>query len=144
MPADVQRLFYNRLYRTTSSRDTSLLDRLIARFEIHRTAAVAALVEDGGYMLDIGSGDGTFVQCCATHFEHVTGIDVSDIRVAAAARSATRGGLGNVSFAVANVDLGLPLRDASVDVATVVAVLGFIFDPVALLDELHRVLKPRG
>jgi ubiquinone/menaquinone biosynthesis C-methylase UbiE len=144
MPADVQRTFYNRLYGAKSSARASLLNRLIARFELHRSDAVAALVGGSGYLLDVGSGDGTLVTRCASRFEHATGIDVSDVRVATAAKNVTRAGLNNVSFAVANVDLGLPLQDASVDVATVVAVLGFIFDPIALLDELHRVLRPNG
>jgi ubiquinone/menaquinone biosynthesis C-methylase UbiE len=144
MSADVQRAFYNRLYGTRSASGQSRLNRLVARFELHRTDAVASLVEGGGYMLDVGSGAGALIERCASRFEHLTGIDVSDIRVATAAKDAVRAGLNNVSFAVANVDVGLPLQDASVDVATVVAVLGFIFDPIALLDELHRVLRPNG
>ncbi len=144
MPADIQRSFYNRLYGSERVGAASLVDRLIARFELHRGDAVAALVKEGGCLLDVGSGDGTLISRCASRFGHLVGIDVADVRVRTAARRATLAGLDNVSFAVANIDLGLPLQDASIDVATVVAVLAFIFDPQALLDELHRVLTPGG
>jgi ubiquinone/menaquinone biosynthesis C-methylase UbiE len=144
MLADVQKRFYERTYAVQSAPRASLSGRLVARFEQHRVDAVADLVERGGCMLDIGCGDGRLVSRCSHWFDRVIGLDVAAVRLRRAADSAAHRGLGNVSYAAANVDTGLPILDASVDVATIVAVLGLIFDPLAALDELHRVLRPGG
>src|SRR5216683_2887123 len=76
-PADIQRSFYNRLYGSERVGAASLVDRLIARFELHRGDAVAALVKEGGCLLDVGSGDGTLISRCASRFGHLVGIDVA-------------------------------------------------------------------
>jgi ubiquinone/menaquinone biosynthesis C-methylase UbiE len=139
---DVQRAFYNRLYAAGPAAGSSGLHQLIAPFEVHRSDLIATLVEDGGHLLDVGSGDGTLLARCGPRFSRLTGVDIADVRVCAAARHLSSLGVDNVSFVLANVDAGLPLQSATVDVATITAVLGFIFDPLAMLDELHRVLRP--
>jgi len=144
MAPEIQRDFYKSLYAAGAAAGASPLNPLVSRVEVHRSAVVSALVTAGTHMLDLGSGDGSLLIRCAPQFARLTGIDIADVRVRAAAKNAASRGLDNVSFAVANVDHGIPLCAATVDVATAVAVLGFIFDPLALLKELHRVLKPGG
>jgi SAM-dependent methyltransferase len=120
MLADVQKRFYERTYAVQSAPRASLSGRLVARFEQHRVDAVADLVERGGCMLDIGCGDGRLVSRCSHWFDRVIGLDVAAVRLRRAADSAAHRGLGNVSYAAASVDTGLPILDASVDVATIV------------------------
>lgn len=142
--SDIQRTHYERLYSKPPIKSTSCVHRLIRRYELHRTDAVAALVDVGRDMLDIGAGEGDLALRCAPCFERIVGIDLAYERVRTARERATRSRISNVLFAAANVDSGLPLGDSSIDVATAVAVVGFIFDPLALLVELRRVLRPGG
>jgi ubiquinone/menaquinone biosynthesis C-methylase UbiE len=140
--ADIQRAFYNRLYAAGPEAGADGLHQLLVPFEVHRSDLIATLVEDGGHLLDVGSGDGTLLARCSPRFSRLTGVDIADVRVRAAARHLSSIGVNNVSFVLANVDVGLPIQAATVDAATISAVLGFIFDPLAMLDELHRVLRP--
>jgi SAM-dependent methyltransferase len=74
----------------------------------------------------------------------VTGIDVADAQIEAARTRAANAGVPNVSFVTANLDAGVPFPNECFDVVTGIAVLAMVFDPIAVLNELHRVLKPRG
>jgi SAM-dependent methyltransferase len=71
------------------------------------------------------------------------GIDIAYERLRAR-RYASGIALESISFLVANIDRGLPFRDRTFDAVAAVAVVGFIFDPLELLDEIHRVLRPGG
>jgi SAM-dependent methyltransferase len=141
--ADLQRTFYNTVYAPGASNTGRLADRLIARFELHRTDAVSRLIEGGGHLLDVGSGDARLLAQCAKRFSRLTGVDLADVRVRGAAADVSSR-FPNVRFVQADIDTGLPLQAESVDVVTSVAVIGFIFDPLPLLEELRRVLRPGG
>jgi SAM-dependent methyltransferase len=84
-------------------------------------------------LLDIGCGTGWL----AEHFANYTGIDASADAVAAAAKNRRNVVLGDV-------DARLPFDDASFDGVVLKDLLEHVADPVAVVLEARRVLRPGG
>src|SRR3954452_2334013 len=84
-------------------------------------------------LLDVGCGTGWL----AEHFSDYTGIDGSAEAVAAAQ---TKGR----SIVHGDVDQPFPFEDASFDGVVLKDLLEHVADPVAVVREAHRVLKPGG
>jgi SAM-dependent methyltransferase len=82
-------------------------------------------------LLDIGCGTGWL----ADHFTDYTGIDASPEAVRAASEH-------NRNVIHADVEQRLPFADASFDAAVLKDVLEHVRDPVALVEEVRRVLRP--
>jgi ubiquinone/menaquinone biosynthesis C-methylase UbiE len=103
----------------------------------------------GKAVLDIGSGDGVIDLGVAAHAgAHVTGIDINGTRVddviyAANLNGADTGALDRLAF-IENTSTGLSFPDASFDHAFSWSVFEHVFSPVALLKDVHRILKPGG
>jgi ubiquinone/menaquinone biosynthesis C-methylase UbiE len=142
---DIQRRFYNLAYPPGGRARADGLPGFVRALELHRTDAALRLLPDrGGSLLDIGCGDGTLLIKAASRFDRVTGLDVSDTQLAAARRNIDASGVQNAALVLANLDRGLPIQSAHLDVVTVIAVVAFVFDPIAALDEIYRVLRPGG
>ncbi len=139
----IQRRFYNAAYTESSSPATSPRGWQKA-LELHRVDAALGLVPSGNRLLDIGFGNGMLLAKASSRFAHLAGIDISDVQLAHARHNLALRGITNVSLAQGNLDRGLPFVAARFDVVTVIAVLAFVFDPIAALDEIHRVLRPGG
>ena len=87
----------------------------------------------GARMLDVGCGTGWL----AEHFADYTGIDGSPDAVA-------RAGERGRHVLLARVEEPLPFENASFDGVVVKDLLEHVEDPVAVLLEVHRVLRPGG
>ena len=84
-------------------------------------------------LLDVGCGTAWL----SDHFPKYTGIDGSPAAVEAAADRSRR-------VLLADVDERLPFDDASFDGAVVKDVLEHVADPVAVVQEVRRVVRPGG
>jgi SAM-dependent methyltransferase len=84
-------------------------------------------------LLDVGCGSGWL----AEHFRYYTGIDGSPEAVAAAQAKGR-------SIVHGDVDQSLPFEGASFDGVVLKDLLEHVADPVAVVREVHRVLKPGG
>ena len=96
-------------------------------------------------VLDLGSGPGTITVDLAERVAPgtVVGVDASAEIVASASKLGEERALANVSFRTGNA-YALDLPDDSVDIAHAHQVLQHVADPVAVLQEMKRVVKPGG
>lgn len=100
--------------------------------------SVEAVLGSGGRLLDVGCGAGSVADLARAGFQRVCGCDVS----VHALRQARQRGMAAVC-----VDLNagmLPYQDGSFDCVTCLEVIEHVVDPLRLLRELHRVLRPQG
>jgi SAM-dependent methyltransferase len=117
--------------------DLPLASGRVAYFEWHEKPGywgdVVRHFPPGTRLLDVGCGDAWL----ADHFESYTGVDVSAEAVEAA-RSRGR--------EVLRIEPGepLPFEDASFDGVVLKDVLEHVEDPVALVREVRRLLRPGG
>lgn len=99
-------------------------------------------LDAGGHLLDAGCGFGQWSLAVASGYEHLTGVDVSEARVAACSRLAQLSGTTNCSFHHGELE-HLPFASASFDAIVSYSVLYFT-DFERAFQELGRVLRPGG
>ncbi len=103
-------------------------------------------LESGHNVIEIGFGNGRTLPLLMQQAEALTyvGIDISETMVAEANRF-NRGliGPGRASFRLASAE-AIPCADASFDRAIAINVVYFWPDPVRVLTEIRRVLRPGG
>jgi 2-polyprenyl-3-methyl-5-hydroxy-6-metoxy-1,4-benzoquinol methylase len=92
-----------------------------------------------GNVLDIGCGVGSMLRAADPFAQSLTGIDIHDRLLAAAALAAPR-----ATLHVASVVDGLPLADSSFDTVFFCDVVEHLEQPFAAFREMCRVLKPGG
>jgi ubiquinone/menaquinone biosynthesis C-methylase UbiE len=116
--------------------------RLLRWFVVRRAAGMARR----GEAADLGCGPGQLVIELARRAPglHVTGIDLSDEMIAQGQANARRAGVADrVSFRQGAAQQ-IPFPDASLDLVVSTLSLHHWGDPVAVLDEIARVLRPGG
>ena len=102
---------------------------------------LGALLDPAWTVGDLGCGTGQTTATLAPFVERVISVDESSAMLAAARKRLS---------AHANVELrsgrleDLPIGDASLDAAVLSLVLHFVVDPLAVLAQAARVLKPEG
>jgi SAM-dependent methyltransferase len=96
-------------------------------------------------VLDAGCGVGSIALDVAPEVApgRVVGIDVDAGQIEQARSTAAERGIDNAEFQTGSV-LELPFEDASFDVVYSNAVLMYLPDPVRVLAEMRRVLRPDG
>jgi len=116
--------------------------RLLRWFVVDRALAMTKC----GAAADLGCGPGQLVIELArrAHGLHVTGIDLSDEMITRGQDNARRAGLADrVSFRQGAAQQ-IPFPDASLDLVVSTLSLHHWSDPVAVLNEIARVLRPGG
>jgi ArsR family transcriptional regulator len=102
---------------------------------------LVALVEPSWIVADLGCGTGQTTAALAPYVKQVIAVDESNAMLAAARRRlATH---ENVDLRSGRLE-DLPIDDASVDVAVLSLVLHFVVDPMEVVAEAARVLRPGG
>uniref|UniRef100_A0A673ABK4 Zgc:162396 n=1 Tax=Sphaeramia orbicularis TaxID=375764 RepID=A0A673ABK4_9TELE len=89
--------------------------------------------------VDVGCGTGQNCRLMAPHFHNVVGIDISECQLEEAKAEP---GHPNITYRRGAAE-ELPFADASVDLITAASAAHW-FDQSRFLDEVSRVLKPRG
>lgn len=93
--------------------------------------------------LDIGTGTGRILELMADRVERGMGIDVSSEMLTVARANLEAANLRNVHVRQGDM-YNMPIDDQSVDLATLHLVLHYSDDPVQVIEEAARVLKPDG
>ena len=96
----------------------------------------------GAAILEIAPGPGYFAVVLARRGYRVSGLDISHTMVQIAAERARRAGL-TVDFRHGDA-ARLPFPDGDFDLVVCQAAFKNFREPVAALDEMHRVLRPGG
>ena len=141
----------------TDKLDDGMLEALVTRFEARgkhpRFAAMlleyleAMDIAHDAEVLDLGCGTGLAARAIARRegfSGKVLGIDLSPYLVAAAERLAREEGIaGRVAFRTGDVR-SVALPDRSVDAVVAHTLLSHVEDPLAVLKEAARVVRPGG
>ena len=111
--------------------------------EVERAMTALLPTGDLGDVLDLGTGTGRILALLSARANRAVGIDLSREMLAVARANLERLGLRN--WQIRQGDLyGLPLGDASFDLAVMHLVLHYIEDPADAIVETARVLRPGG
>lgn len=106
-------------------------------------AALRALPDPLGRVLDIGTGTGRLLELLAPRARLAIGVDASRSMLALARSRLARAGIGQASVRLADM-YRLPFPDGSFDLAFLQMVLHYAEDPAGVLAEAARVLAPAG
>jgi len=111
----------------------------------HISQRVAQLV-DSGEATDLGCGPGYLVFALARKYPalHMTGVELSEEMLAEAEARARRAGLDNrIAFKSGDAH-AIPFQDGSMDLVISTLSLHHWRDPVAVFNEISRILRPGG
>lgn len=103
--------------------------------------ALLALLPAQWTVADLGCGTGALAATLARFVSQVYGIDNSPAMLKAARRRTSR--LDNVTLRQGDLE-ALPLEEGSCDGALLVLVLTYVVEPMGVLSEMRRILKPGG
>jgi ArsR family transcriptional regulator len=126
-------------FATAAGQWDRLRDELFGRHFSDR--ALLGLLGDAWVVGDLGCGTGQVSAALAPVVGRVIGVDESG-EMLAAARRRTRG-LPNVEIRRGSLE-SLPIEDATLDVAVLILVLHHVAEPIAVLRQAARALKPAG
>jgi ArsR family transcriptional regulator len=99
------------------------------------------LIEEDWVVADLGLGTGALTETLAPFAGRVIGVDRSEQMLAAAAHRLS--GVANVELRKGELER-LPIEDGELDLAVLALVLHYVVDPLAVLTEVRRALKPGG
>jgi len=108
-----------------------------------RLLATLAGVEAGDDVLDIACGPGVVACDLARRARRVTGVDLTPAMLAKARELATREGLRNLSWAIADA-ASLPFADGAFSLVVSRYAVHHVEDPAGVLVEMRRVCTPTG
>lgn len=145
------------VYRITNELDDATLNVMVTRLETRnqnprfaemmREYLDAMEIDSAASVLDLGCGTGVAGRAIARRPEfsgRVTGIDKSEHLIAAATRLADEDGLEkDVEFCVGDSH-SLEIPDAEFDAVVAHTLFSHVDDPLGVLKEIVRVVKPAG
>ena len=108
-----------------------------------RRASSAIMSKLGGRILDVGVGTGLELPMFEPHVQ-ITGVDLSEPMLEIARKRVATHGLKNIEALIQMDALNLQFPDESFDGAVAPYVLTTVPDPIRMLDELTRVVRPGG
>ncbi|MFC0673884.1 class I SAM-dependent methyltransferase [Brachybacterium hainanense] len=132
-------------HRYTHGYGASVLQGHRRRTAANSAAHLLPHLLPGQRLLDVGSGAGTITADLARAVgpERTTALEVTEEAAQLTRAELARQGLAEVEVLVADAHR-LPLPDDSIDVAHAHQVLQHVADPVGVLAELRRVVRPGG
>ncbi len=105
------------------------------------TAAMLALLPSDTIVADLGCGTGRLAEELAPYVGRLIGVDNSPAMLKTARKRTA--GLANVDLRSGEL-LALPIADGECDAALLLLALTYVSDPIGVLKEAARILKPAG
>jgi SAM-dependent methyltransferase len=97
------------------------------------------LFSGGDLVIDLGCGDGSWLDAVAPKYKAAVGVDIDRVAFE------SRGRAPNAwTFLQADLDKGLPFKDATADAIRANQVIEHVREPGRFLAEAQRVLRPGG
>jgi methionine biosynthesis protein MetW len=128
--ATIEELIYDKIW------DRTLVEK--SDFSCTRIEEAINLLGKGNMLLDVGCGEGTFAKLAQKKIDHIYGIDLCF-------RALKRTNSMNFQVVKGNLNKeGISFQSDTFDAVTCLDVIEHVFDPVALLSEINRVLKENG
>lgn len=124
-------------YRSLWKHKLETPELLEAEVELRETATLEWL-GNGESLLDVGCGHGGLLKAARHRVPVTVGLDLEPLAAGQAQAACLGAVVGDVD------DGGLPFRDQSFQIVTCLDVVEHVFDPISLLKEIHRVLRPGG
>ena len=121
----------------------SIRSLYVAQEEVERKLLEIVGEEPVYELLDIGTGTGRILEILSPRVHRGVGIDLSNDMLTVARSNIERSGFINVHVRKGDM-YRLPVDDASVDLAIVHMVLHYSDDPLEVIREAARVLRPGG
>ncbi len=115
----------------------------VAQHQLEKTLLEVAGEAFHGDLLDIGTGTGRILQMFADHVRRGVGIDMSNDMLSVARSNLEGSGFKHIYVRKGNM-YQLPLEDQSFDLAILHMVLHYSDNPVEVIREATRVLRPEG
>jgi len=125
---------------------SSAAERYLDAIDNTLVEMVARLGFVSGRLLDLGCGPGNIALKLAKRFPEilVVGVDYAASMVRMAASSAATQGLSARTTFLSGDAKKIPFADQTFDMVLSNSVLHHLANPVAMLDEMRRVMKPHG
>jgi SAM-dependent methyltransferase len=137
------RRHYDSKYATTSChivKPISILKKPVNRAE--NLVSIAAQFRGGSY-LEIGAGGGGTLLSLLDCYDRLVGTELSPVR--AVQMQSLFACIPKVEIFVNNVEQeGLPFPDCTFDTVAMIAVIEHTVEPIGVMHEIRRVLKPGG
>ena len=105
------------------------------------TVSILSLLPSDHIVADLGCGTGSLTAQLAPHVRQVIAIDNSPAMLKAAKRRLES--FDNIDLRRADLE-HLPLQDDTCDAALILLVLSYVAEPLRVLSEMSRILKPAG
>ncbi len=135
---------------TTSPRFWNWMAKRYARQPIadekayrHKLELTQGILRPEMKVLEFGCGTGSTALIHAPHVAHIDAIDFSEKMIEIAREKASTQGIQNVTFQTATIE-GWQARDHSYDAILGLSILHLLDDKEAVLQKVHRLLKPGG
>lgn len=138
--------FYWRFFGKPVGRTGRVGSRLMVRINRRNYATMAAALDLGAddEVLDVGCGSAVLLAAHATQARYVAGLDASDLQLGIARQRLSDRLSAGTAELVRGDAAALPWPDGRFSVVTSMFCLKFVPDPLAALEEMHRVLRPGG
>lgn len=130
---------------TAAGARRGIIGRLVGRHAVHRHTAAAELLQDGRVILELGCGDGEFLELMRETFDELWGVELVISRAHLCHSLLSESGHQRYGVVIANIDDGhLPWPDDYFDAIVSLSVLEHVFDVFHFIEECYRVLRLGG
>jgi methionine biosynthesis protein MetW len=107
-------------------------------FQSEILESIETVLRNGNRLLDVGCGDGSLIEIARSRFDEVYGCDISELIL----KDAKERGIISTCL---DLNTGhLPYRDKSFNTITCLEVIEHVLNPIHLLKDLNRLLRPKG